>query len=849
MQSIKKKAAVKTVNRQDRKTSKQEQEFNMAVQKYFADIILPLPLSKLYTYLVPHAFIEQVTCGKRVLVQFGSKKYYTGIIKTIHQRMPDARSIKPILAVIDDSLVVTGIQLKIWEWMANYYLCGIGDVYKAALPSGLKMESESKLVINPEFMQADSLTGDEMILYQLVHDRNVASIKEIIQIFGHRNASENIKSLVNKQAMIVQEVINDGYKPKLETFIRLNEKYQDAAHLQEALESLNKAPAQKNLFMAYLSIIQEKHQGKYDEVLKTELLERAGTTGPTLKSLIEKGYFVSRKKRVNRLFREITEVEPLKKLTDSQSAALEQIRKSFSEGKVTLLHGITSSGKTEIYIHLIHEQLIKNRQVLYLLPEIALTSQIISRLRKVFGNQVVIYHSRFTDNERVETYNRVKDEQALLVLGVRSSVFLPFRSLGLVIVDEEHENTYKQFDPAPRYHARDASIILAGLHQAKVLLGSATPSLESYYNVLTDKYSLVSLFTRYQGIQLPEVKIADLFRARKRKQMVSLFAPELYNAIQEALNNQEQVILFQNRRGFSPFIECLDCNYIPHCKHCDVTLTYHKKINRLICHYCGFSRNTPAQCPACSSTKIETRGFGTEKIADEIQLIFSDAKIARMDLDTTRKKDAYENIITAFEDHKIDILIGTQMITKGLDFDKVSLVGILNADNMFNFPDFRAFERSYQLISQVSGRAGRKKKQGRVVIQTSNPDHPVIQHVLKDDFEKMVQEQMAERRQFKYPPFVRLIKIVVKHKDSGQLKEVSNALVRRLNIDFRGSILGPQSPLVGRMKNWYLMHIFIKLKKDEELPEKKERLRKLIDSFLSEKGRSSTQIYADVDPQ
>ncbi|MBS3773587.1 MAG: primosomal protein N', partial [Bacteroidales bacterium] len=771
----------------------------MAKSGLYVDVLLPLALPGAFTYHVDSGHAGRVEPGKRVIVQFGRRKYYSAIIYRVHYDEPKEYKTKPVQTVLDDQPVINSFQMRLWEWMAQYYMCTLGEVYKASLPSGLKLESETKVVYQPAFDEhAASLTEKEALILDVLKDENVLGLKELADKTGRKDVLPIVNSLMNKQALTVEEKLKDAYKPRKESFVKLNFGPEDEQMLNQTFKQLKNAPKQVEILMYLIKLLRNQGNDSDGFVPRQKLLkETSGGTSP-LKGLIDKGVVIQEDREISRIGEGNHKQGGIKDLTSAQQEAYDQIQRGFEEKEVALLHGITSSGKTEIYIHLIREQLKKGNQVLYLLPEIALTSQIIHRLKAVFGEQVGVYHSKFPDNERVEVYqkllNQHETDKFRVILGVRSSIFLPFSKLGLVIVDEEHENTYKQFDPAPRYHARDAAIMLARMHGAKTLLGTATPSIESYYNAKRGKYGLVELMTRYLDIQLPQILIGDILEAKKKKEMSSHFTPTLIENMDEALKNNEQIILFQNRRGFSPYMQCEQCGWIPECKHCDVSLTYHRRSNNLICHYCGYSVSVPQTCPACESQQIATRGFGTEKVEDEIPLFLPDARVKRMDLDSTRSRNAYENIIASFENHEIDILVGTQMVSKGLDFDNVSVVGILNADNMLNFPDFRAFERSYHLMAQVSGRAGRKKKQGRVVIQTSQPNHSIIKNVLENDFYGMYQSQLRERKEFMYPPYYRLVKILLKHRNREVLNDASELLKKELQKMFGYRVLGPQDP-------------------------------------------------------
>lgn len=821
-------------------------------QQSFVDVILPLPLKQLFTYSVPESLSKNVEIGKRVIVQFGSRKIYTAIVFSIHQNAPKEYKTKNIVSVLDEKPIVNEQQFRLWQWIANYYMCSLGEVFKAALPSGLKLESETKVIYNPEFIEQNKFSNTETIVLDYLASKNIASINEISNALNKRDSLPIIKSLLDKKAVILEEKLRENYKPKTEVYIKFNDSITTKSQLNEIFDSLNRAPKQLHVLMTYLKLSGNFINKEIIEVKKQELIIDSKSNSSLIKSLINKNILAEYDKTVSRLNESSTIQTEIKDLSEAQQKAHDKTLSQFKEKDVVLLHGVTSSGKTEIYIHLIKEQIEKGKQVLYLLPEIALTTQIISRLTAVFGNSVGIYHSKFSDSERVEVYKNLLEPSETLkydiILGVRSSLFLPFSNIGLIIVDEEHENTYKQYDPAPRYNARDCSVVLAKMHNAKVLLGTATPSIESYFNARTNKYGLVQLNTRYKNIQLPEIQLADILRARKRKEMKSLFTPALFEGIKDALAIGEQVILFQNRRGFSPYLECDMCGWIPHCNNCDVSLTYHKYQNELVCHYCGYTIRMPKTCKACGNTAIQTRGFGTEKIEDEIKILFPEAKIARMDLDSTRSKNAYHNIISGFENGKIDILIGTQMVSKGLDFDNVSLVGILNADNMLNYPDFRAFERSYQLMTQVSGRAGRKNKQGKVIIQTSNPEHPILQFVLDNKFDEMYKSQLLERRNFKYPPFYRLINISIRHKKSEIVNKAAHQLGVNLRKVFGKRILGPEAPIIARVQNNYIQTIIIKVERERSFQKAKQLLDEQIVNLITQAKYKTVYVSVDIDP-
>ena len=817
----------------------------------FIDIILPLSLPKLFTYSVPENLILELQVGKRAVVQFGKKKLYTGIIFKIHQQKPTEYETKEILEIIDDKPIVNQKQFQFWQWIADYYMCSLGEVYKAALPSGFKLESETQLFLNPEFDDLNSLSAKEELIFIALQNKPTFTINDANLLLELKNSIATIKSLHDKNAIFLEEKLRENYKAKYETYVKLHESVVTDEDLKQAFEKLKRSPKQQDILMSYLTISEFYTSKKIKNVAKKDLLVSAQSDASTFNSLIKKEILTTFEIEIGRLDFETIETNDFKDLSEAQKLAFTQVNSEFETKDVVLLHGITSSGKTEVYIHLLKEALKQNKQVLYLLPEIALTTQIINRLKNVFGNKVGVYHSKFSDAERVEIWNSIlkNDENSYqIILGVRSSIFLPFNNLGLIIVDEEHENTYKQYNPAPRYNAKDTAIVLSNLHKAKVLLGTATPSIETYFNVKLKKFGLVELFERYQNIQLPEIVISDIRKAHKKKQMQSMFSKLLVENMTQVLENKEQIILFQNRRGFSPYVECDACNWIPKCVHCDVNLTYHKQNNQMVCHYCGYSHNVFHTCSACGSSALATKGFGTEKIEDEISMIFPEAKVARMDLDSTRSKKSFEKLISDFENNRTNILIGTQMITKGLDFDNVSLVGILNADNMLNFPDFRAYERSYQLMTQVSGRAGRKNKKGKVIIQTSNPEHTVIKDVITSDFEHLFITQINERKQFKYPPFVRLISINVKHRDLYALNKASDKLAFELRKIFDKNIQGPFFPAINRIQNFYIKNILIKLPKNQHLQANKQQILETIASIKEYDSFKQLEVVIDVDP-
>jgi primosomal protein N' (replication factor Y) len=821
----------------------------------FADVILPLPFDYRFTYRVPAAFQVNIKTGIRVIVQFGKRKYYSALVYKLHQIRPEGDfEIKDIDAILDEEPIVGDKQLQLWEWIANYYCCTLGEVFKAALPSGLKLESQTKISLNPDAIISEDLSDKENAVVLLLESRKTASIQDLNQFLGQQSSFAILKLLLEKNAVIVEEQLRESYKPKNIPFVRLNPEYSSEDKLTAVLDSLKKAKKQELLLKFFLS---ETIYGDQNltEIGKKDLLEMADASESALKGLEEKQILEVFQKEVGRIDRKPDTELMIKELSEAQQTAHDEILNQFKTEQTVLLNGVTSSGKTEIYIRLIEEQLKLGKQVLYLVPEIGLTTQIITRLKTAFGDLAGIYHSKFNDAERVEIWFNVLNEktgktgqQYQVILGARSAIFLPFKNLGLIIVDEEHENSYKQFDPAPRYNARDMAILMGNIHNAKVLLGSATPSYETYFNARSNKYGLVNLDERFLGIEMPELITANTHEAHKRKLMRSVFTPELYDEIALALTNKEQIILFQNRRGFAPFVQCGKCGWIPKCKYCDVSKTYHKNRSSLICHYCGHTTSVAIKCEDCGSEEIKTRGFGTEKIEDEIQLLFPEARVARMDLDTTRAKKAYEQLIWQFETRKIDILVGTQMVTKGLDFDHVRVVGVLNADNLLNYPDFRSYERTYQLIMQVSGRAGRKNKRGKVVIQTSQPNHPVIQDVIANDYYRLFSRQMAERKMFRYPPYYRLIKIVVKHQNKDRLDLAANHLAAAFKTHFKSNVLGPEYPVVGWIQMWFQKEMLIKLPRDGKIQEAKQKILEIMNHAKSLPNNSGLLVYADVDP-
>ena len=755
---------------------------------------------------------------------------------------------KDISALLDASPILLPVQFKFWEWIADYYLCTQGDVYKAALPSGLKLESETIVEYNPDFEADAPLPEREQRILDLLAVDAQQCVTKLEKESGIKNILTVIKSLLDKEAIFVKEELRRTYKPKTEARVRLAGSA-DEKRLYILFDILSRAPKQLALLMKYVECSGILGNEVPKEVSKKELLQRANVSPSILNGLVEKKIFEIYHHEIGRLNQQVKEGVELNTLNEFQQRAHDEIVQSFREKNVCLLHGVTSSGKTEVYIHLIEETIRQGKQVLYLLPEIALTTQITERLQRVFGSRLGIYHSKFPDAERVEIWRKQLGENGYdIILGVRSSVFLPFRNLGLVIVDEEHENTYKQQDPAPRYHARSAAIVLAAMYGAKTLLGTATPSIETWQNATDGKYGFVQLKERYKEIQLPEIIPVDIKELHRKKRMVGQFSPLLVQYMKEALEQKEQVILFQNRRGFAPMIECRTCGWVPKCKNCDVSLTYHKGINQLTCHYCGYTYQLPKACPACEGTELVNRGFGTEKIEDDIKILFPEAAVARMDLDTTRTRSAYEKIIADFEQGKTDILIGTQMVSKGLDFDHVSIVGILNADTMLNYPDFRSYERAFQLMAQVAGRAGRKNKRGRVILQTKSIDHPIIHQVIANDYEDMVGGQLAERQMFHYPPYYRLVYVYLKNHNESLLDQMAAVMAGKLRAVFGNRVLGPDKPPVARIQTLFIKKIVVKIEQNAPMGRARELLLRIQREMIEDERYKSLIVYYDVDP-
>jgi len=810
----------------------------------FADVILPLPIPGLFTYSIPVQLEVQVMIGSRVIISLGKKKVFTGIVAHIHSTPPQNYTVKEIIESIDDEPLVTERQIRLWNWMAEYYMCAIGDVMNAALPSGFKLNSESHIRLNPDFNNPTlPFSEKEQLVINKLQTKESITYDEARKLLLVKSAGSIIKSLLLKERILITEQVKDKYIPLTIKRIKLAEAYKDK--IEELYEQLKKKPKQKSVLEKHLQL----SGNALNEVDKNKLLAEIPSPS-ALQTLVKNGILEEVEVIISRInFDEDNENKEIV-LTVEQQKAKEEIVEHFKTKEAVLLHGITGSGKTEVFIELIKNALAGGSQVLYLLPEIALTTQIVSRLKKVFGGKMGVYHSRFTENERVEVWQGLLSERFSFVVGVRSSVFLPFTNLGLVIIDEEHETSYKQYDPAPRYHARDTALVLARMHHAKTLLGSATPAIESYYNTEQGKWGLVTLEKRYGDASLPDTVLVDLKRERKFKTMRNEFSEVLLNELKNNTEKQEQSILFQNRRGFAPLLMCEECSYVPKCNNCAVSLTYHQYNNELRCHYCGHCEDAPSICPSCSSAKIKTLGFGTEKIEDSLKLHLPDSNIARMDLDTTRKKNSYQDIIERFEKREIDILIGTQMVSKGLDFDRVSLVGVLDADKMLHFSDFRSYERTFQMITQVSGRAGRRNIKGKVIIQTSEPEHPLFAKIIKNNYQAFYQEELQERRKYHYPPFYRLIKLTVKEPNKTTAEEAANYLAHSLvKILGKIRILGPETPVINKIRNYFINEIYIKLERDKVNSKAiKEQIQKEIRNLLSISKFKNTIVASDVDP-
>ncbi|ADV47392.1 primosomal protein N' [Cellulophaga algicola DSM 14237] len=814
---------------------------------YFINVILPIPLEKLFTYSISEAEADFLQPGMRVAVPFGKSKIYTALVHEVHQTPPAVYDAKEIHQILDEIPLVTATQLKHWFWIAEYYMCSVGEVFRSAVPNAFLLESETLILKNKNFnADENELLDDEFLVFEALEHQSILRVQEISAILEKKNILPVLNRLLDKNIIILKEEVYEQYKPKMVRYVRMGKAYLSEEKLEELLTTLTRAPKQSQVVLTLFQL-----QATTKKPIKVSELEVASkSSAAIIKTLIDKAileeYFVQTDRVV---YVEDGDNESLKSLNEYQEEALKDIRIGFDKKLPTLLHGVTSSGKTEVYVKLIEECIRSNKQALYLLPEIALTTQLISRLQEYFGEKVAVYHSKYSVQERVEVWNNVlaNKAKAQIVIGARSALFMPFADLGLVIIDEEHESSFKQYDPAPRYHARDTAIVLGKLHKAKILLGSATPSVESYYNAQSGKYGYASILRRFGNVLMPDIELVDIKELTRKKRMKGHFSERLLEEIKETLENGEQVILFQNRRGYAPIMECTTCGHSPQCPNCDVSLTYHQHKKQLRCHYCSYNIAVPLACEACGSATLDTKGFGTEQVEQELNNLFPDVKVGRMDLDTTRGKYGYEKIITAFEQQEIDILVGTQMLTKGLDFRNVNLVGIMNADTLLNFPDFRAHERSYQLLTQVSGRAGRTKKRGKVIIQSYNPYHQILKQVSTGDYEGMFKEQLYERQQYKYPPINRIIKITFKHKDYNKLNEAAEWFTKGLRNAFGIHVLGPEFPPVSRIRNQYLKNVLIKIPNGQALGKTKNSIKRIEKSFNAISQYASVRVIYNVD--
>lgn len=822
---------------------------------WYVDVILPLPLADSYTYRLPEAYAEAVQEGSRVIVQFGPKRFYTAVVTRKHGECPQGDyEVKEVLEVLDYAPIVQPLQLKLWHWIADYYMCSIGDIYKAALPSGLKIESETVVELNEAFVADGPLRDKEQKLLDALLLNPKQRVQQLAKSCELKSCMQVVKALLDKGAIFVDEALRQSYKPKSEVHVRLCESYRSEEALNTILASLKRAAKQQQLLMRLIELAacEEPDYINKKELPRNVLLKESGMSAAVLNGLIAKGIvetYVVETDRLASASQDMGDEPRLAPLSAHQQRAFEEVGSAWQTRDVCLLHGVTSSGKTEVYIHLINEQLKQGRQVLYLVPEIALTQQMTNRLRNVFGGRLGVYHSKFSDAERVEIWQKqLSDTPYDVILGVRSSVFLPFHRLGLVIVDEEHETTYKQQEPAPRYHARSVAVMLAAYHKGKVLLGTATPSIESYYNAQCGKYGLVQMSERYGQVQLPHIEVVDLKDEYHKKRMYGPFSTYLHDAMRDALDEGKQVILFQNRRGYAPMLECAACGWVPKCDRCDVSLTYHHRMHQLICHYCGNVYNIPFKCPSCGGQALTKRGMGTERIEEEVLRYFPQARVARMDLDTTRSKTAYEHIISDFQEGKTDVLIGTQMVSKGLDFANVRVVGIINADTMLNFPDFRAYERSYQLMAQVAGRAGRRDSRGLVILQTRNVDVPVIYQVTTNDYAGLYTEQAAEREMFRYPPFCRLIYVYLRGRDEQAVVHAAEAMAQGMRRYFAHRVLGPEPPAVARVHSLHIRKLMLKAELALGVAQVRHYLYEVQQELAKQGLLHGVMLYYDVDP-
>lgn len=810
----------------------------------YVDVILPLALPQDYTYAVSIDLVPFVKTGQRIIVQFGKNRFYSAIIKRIHHQKPSVDA-KLIEGIADEEPIVTETQLKFWKWISDYYMCTEGEVMNAALPSGLKLSSETKIRYNESYEGAfDNLNDEEFLIVQALRAQLELRVPDVQDLLKKKHVYPLLKTLFNLGIAISSEEIIERFKPRTESYIKLNDLYKDDEKLEQLFQELSRAPKQVEVLLAFTQL-----HNKNKFIRKNELLKLSGTNAAVLGALVRRNVFIEFKLEVSRLGNFQTEEVDTPDLSPHQQNALAEIKDSFEKHKVVLLQGITGSGKTNLYMELIKEAIAENKQVLYMLPEIALTAQIINRLRKVFGNTIGVYHSKFNQNERVEIWNKVLHGQYNIVIAARSGLFLPYQNLGLIVVDEEHDASLKQMDPAPRYQARDASIVLANYFGARVILGSATPSVESVYNTENGKYALVKMDKRYGGLDLPEVIVANVRDEMKRKRMQGSFSTFLVDEISDTLQRKEQVILFINRRGFANYQICKTCNHVYKCKNCDVSLTYHKFSHQLKCHYCGYFENAQSKCKSCGAIDLDIVGSGTQKIEDELAELFPVARIGRLDYDATKTKNGHAEIISKFENREIDILVGTQMVSKGLDFDHVTLVGVINADQLIFHPGFRSFERAFQLITQVAGRAGRRSKKGRVVIQTADPAHPVIQNVIHNNFKAMYERELTTRRQFLYPPFARVIEVQLRHKEVQRVEKAALFLANQLRKIEQGKILGPATPYISRINNLYIRDVLLKsTTQTKDLTGMKNALQHIIDQMKALPELKGVMIHVNVDP-
>ncbi len=820
---------------------------------YFADVIVPLPLPQLFTYRIPVGLEQSAKQFVRVVVPFGRKKLYAGLVAKVHSTPPAEYQAKYIEQILDETPIINQTNFRLWEWISKYYLCPLGSVMNVSLPAGFKISSETKITRHPELTEVTvSLSDKEYLILEALEAQSHLSLEDIAKILQQKTILPLINSMINKRMLITEEDMKLRYKPKQVAYIRLAKNYRSEQQLNDILNELSKAPKQMEAVMHYLKI-SGWHTEKKVEVRKQLLNEAMQSSKGAIKTLIDKEVFEQYEREEGRLNPFVLDHESKLQLTENQTNAIDDITGFWEQKKPVLLHGVTSSGKTEVYIQLIKNCIKEGKQALFLVPEIALTTQLVNRLKAHFGEDLGVFHSRFNDNERVETWNAIlgihKYSKFKLIVGARSSLFLPFDNLGLVIVDEEQENSFKQFDPEPRYHARDVAIVAAKMHNANIILGTATPSYESYDNALKEKYGMVEMNHRFGNREMPKIQIADLKKAHSQKEMRASFSPELYYEMVQALERKEQIILFRNRRGFAPRAQCTTCGWTSDCKNCDISLTYHKFRKEMVCHYCGFHVPFPKTCLQCGSPTVNLQGQGTEKIEEEITELFPHARVARMDLETTRQKHSYQKLISDFEDRQIDILIGTQMLSKGLDFDNVSLVGIISADSILHYPDFRAYERAYSLMEQVSGRAGRKNKKGKVVIQAFDVDNPILKNVQQHDYIGVYKNQLQHRKQFFYPPYSRLIQITLKHKDPQFLRQAADHFGKYLKPTFKENMLGPEAPTIARIRNWYIENLLLKMPANQTNAGLKRLIKDSIHHYKTQKQFSGVRVIIDVDPQ